>query len=365
MKILIDIGHPAHVHYFRNLADVFIKRGSEVLFTTRDKEVAIQLLDHYGFHYVNFGRPFKSRIGKIWGVFWFSLRLFIVALKFKPDMYLNASQYSAMVAWLLRKPHISLEDTFNMEQVRLYMPFTSIVLTGSYPHPVLGKKDVHYDGYQELAYLHPNRYVSDPGIRGILGINDSENYVILRLVSWAASHDFGHKGISLENKKKLVSEISRYAKILISSESELPQELKQFQLRISPEKIHDVLGHCSLLIGESYTMASECAVLGVPAIVVHNTKSYYLSDQEQQYGLVFNYSESEADQKKAIAKAIELLKTPNIKEEWQKRRWRMLEDKIDPSAFFVWFIENYPDSLKTMMENPNYQLRFKQPTTPI
>jgi uncharacterized protein len=359
VRILIDIGHPAHVHYFRNLARILIDKGHEVIFTTRDKEVTLKLLDHYGFRYINFGKSFRSRIGKVWGLFWFTLRLFIVALKFKPDLYLNATMYSAIVAWVLRKPHISLEDTFNMEQVRLYLPFTSVVLTGTYPHTDLGCKEIRYDGYQELAYLHPNRYSSDPGILNALGLNKSEKYVILRLVSWEASHDFGHKGISLENKRKFISELSRCASVFISSECELPAELKPFQLKISPEKMHNVLGHCSLLIGESFTMASECAVLGVPAIVIHNTRSFYLHDQEQRYGLVFNFSESEDDQKKAIKKAIELLHMPNLKEAWQQRRQKMLKDKIDPTAFFVWFVENYPCSLEIMRKDPKFQLRFK------
>jgi hypothetical protein len=32
----------------------------------------------------------------------------------------------------------------------------------------------------------------------------------------------------------------------------------------------------------------------------------------------------------------------------------MLDDKIDVTAFYVWFIENYPQSVKMRKENPNY-----------
>ena len=60
-----------------------------------------------------------------------------------------------------------------------------------------------------------------------------------------------------------------------------------------------------------------------------------------------------------FGKIEELLNTPNLKEEWQYRRQRMLQDKIDVTAFMVWFIENYPDSVKIMKENPNYQYNFK------
>jgi len=37
----------------------------------------------------------------------------------------------------------------------------------------------------------------------------------------------------------------------------------------------------------------------------------------------------------------------------------MLEDKIDVTAFLVWFVENYPESFSIMRENPDYQAGFK------
>ena len=38
---------------------------------------------------------------------------------------------------------------------------------------------------------------------------------------------------------------------------------------------------------------------------------------------------------------------------------KMLSGKIDVTAFMVWFIENYPNSVKVMKENSDYQIRFK------
>ncbi|MCG2810714.1 MAG: DUF354 domain-containing protein [Candidatus Aminicenantes bacterium] len=355
MKILIDIGHPAHVHYFRNLADIFLKKGYKVLFTTRDKEVAIKLLDHYGFNYVNFGKPFKSRIGKIWGLFWFTWRLFVVALKFKPDMYLNATQYSAVVAWLLRKPHISLEDTFNFEQVRLYMPFTNAVLTGSYPHPDLGKKEIRYDGYQELAYLHSKRYAPDPKILETLGFATDEKYVVLRFISWNASHDFGCKGLGFEEKKVLIAEIAKYAKIIISSEVDLPEFLKKYQLSIPPHLIHDVLAFATLYIGEGATMASECAMLGTPAIYINAQDVHTIREQETKYGLVFSYRDFDG----VVEKALKLIKIPDLRNEFRLKKEKMISENIDLTAFLVWFVENYPSSKEIMKENPEYQLQFR------
>ena len=359
MKILIDIGHPAHIHYFKNIVKILLSKGHIVLFTTRDKEVTLKLLDYYKFEYINIGKPFKGTVGKIKGLGIFNYKLFKVARIFKPDIFLSAgSIYASHVSWLLRRPHISLEDTYNMEQVRVYLPFTDAVLTGDYKHPSLGKREIKYSGYQELAYMHPKYFKPDKTVLTDLEVNNSEKFVILRFVSWSATHDKGHKGISVENKIKAVREFEKYAKVFISSESVLPNELEKYHIKVHPSRMHDALAFVSLLFGESSTMASECAMLGVPSIYLNNNSTYLTTDEEK-YGLVFNFSESLVDQEKAINRGVEIINTPRIREEWQKRRQEMLKDKIDVTAFLVWFVENYPSSFRIMKNNPDYQYNFK------
>ena len=60
-----------------------------------------------------------------------------------------------------------------------------------------------------------------------------------------------------------------------------------------------------------------------------------------------------------FGKIEELLAVPNLKEEWQMRRQRMLSEKIDYSRFLEWFVENYPESRKIMLDDPDFQWRFK------
>jgi len=91
--------------------------------------------------------------------------------------------------------------------------------------------------------------------------------------------------------------------------------------------MHDALYYADLLYGESSTMASECACLGTPAIFVDDVGRGYTDEEDEKYGLVFNFSESKEDQEKSIEKAIEILNTPGIKEEWQKRTEMMLSEK--------------------------------------
>ena len=246
-----------------------------------------------------------------------------------------------------------------MEQIRLYAPFSKAILTADYAHSLKSKKVIKYSGYHELAYLHPNRFSPDKAVLNQLGVSDNEKYVIMRFVSWNASHDIGHKGITYDNKLKAIKEFEKYAKVFISSESELPQELEKYRIKIEPHKIHDALAFANLVWGESSTMSEEAAVLGIPSVYLFNNSTIYTTHLEHNYKLMYNFSESELDQQKAIEKGVQLLQDGRIKEKWQKKRDLMLKDKIDVTAFLVWFIENYPKSIRIMKENPNYQLKFK------
>lgn len=359
-KILIDIGHPAHVHYFKNFIKIMESKGYQFLIGSRNKEIEHYLLKKYNIPFFNRAKGQDELIGKVFYYFKAVYIIYFKAMKFAPDIIMSfGSPYAAIVSKLLGKPHIAFDDTEHAKLEHLmYLPFTRNVLTPSCFTKNLGSKQIRFNGYMELCYLHSEYFTPNNSILDILGVRKNEKYIIMRFVSWNASHDVGHSGLGLEMKKKAVKKLSKYAKVFISSEGELPEDLKQYQIKIPPERMHDALAFATLLYGESSTMASECACLGTPAIFHDNNGRGYTDEEESKYKLVFNYSESLADQEKSIAKSIELLNTPNLKQEWQKRRQRMLSKKINVTAFMVWFIENYPTSVKIMKENPDYQLRF-------
>ena len=117
--------------------------------------------------------------------------------------------------------------------------------------------------------------------------------------------------------------------------------------------------YATMFIGDSQTMTSEAAVLGTPSIRCNTFvgRIHYLEEEEYKYGLTYGFR---PDQTEAMFQKIEeLLVMPNLKQEWQARRQKMLSEKIDYSRFLTWFIENYPESARIMRENPDYQWRFK------
>jgi len=112
MKILIDIGHPGHVHYYRNTIKNLESKGHSILITARDKGVIRNLLDYYNLPFINRGVGKDSRIGKLLYMVKADVQLLYHARRFKPDLFLSFSlPYAAQIASITGKPHIAINDT--------------------------------------------------------------------------------------------------------------------------------------------------------------------------------------------------------------------------------------------------------------
>jgi predicted glycosyltransferase len=244
MRILIDIGHPAHVHYFKNFIRLMRTQGHDFFISARDKEMTHYLLRSLKIDFYNRGKGSASTFGKIIYMIKADFMLLKQAKKYKPDLLVSfGSPYAAHVSSLLGKPHIVFDDTENAKFGQMfYRPFSNHVLSPSCFKRDFGRKHIKYNSYIELCYLHPNYFNLDVSKLSNNNIDINEKYVIVRFVAWNANHDIGHKGISYENKLKVVTEFSKYAKVYISSEKELPPTLERYRLKINKESIHHILG---------------------------------------------------------------------------------------------------------------------------
>lgn len=329
------------------------KKGHNILITARDKDVTHKLLENYKINYVNRGKGRKTIFGKLLYIIEADYKLFNIANKFKPDIFLSfGSPYAAHISKILNKPHIAFDDTEHaVFEHLLYVPFTNTIIT-----PVSFQKDFHnkhiiFDGSMDLAYLHSNHFKPDSNIYKLLKINSDEKYVLLRFVSWNASHDINQKGFSLIEKIELVKELVKHYKVFISSEGSLPCDLEKYKINISADKIHDVLAYSELYIGESTTMATEAATLGTTSICM-NTSIKYLG--------VFNdfIKQKSIYSVQSLKEILEIINNVNNEAlnnfEYNNQKQR----KFDLTLFMVWFLEKYPLSFKIMKENPDYQYNF-------
>jgi predicted glycosyltransferase len=348
MNILIDINHPAHVHYCKNFIWEMQKRGHRILITAADKEMTYQLLKNYQLDFVRLGPHRASMIKKMYFLLEADYHMYRAARAFKPDLFLGfGSIRAAHTATIAGKPCINLEDTEDsIGQIRLYRPFVTCICTPSTFLTPLGNKQVLFNGYLDLAYLHPTRFMPDPSVLDDLGLAKNEKYSVVRFISWAASHDLRLKGI--QDRVKIVKELEKFGRVFVSSEKTTDKTLDNYKLNIAPEKFHSLLSYAQLYLGEGGSIATEAAVLGTPSIHIESDamgvatgyRSGNFCELRDTYGLMFFYP----DEKTALNKAVEILSNPNSRSEWQKKRERLLGDKIDVTAWLTDFIEEYPKS---------------------
>jgi len=356
MRIFIDIGHPAHVHYFKNFIKVMESKGHTFFVSARNRTIVHYLLKNYNIQYWDRGKGKNNIFEKIFYMFIADYKIFRKSLQFKPDIFISfASPYAALVSKLIGKPHIALTDT---DTARLgilsFAPFSKHIVTPNSFKKSFGTKHIRFDGFMELCYLRPQDFIPDSKIYKELDLKENEPYIIFRFVSWGANHDIGQFGFIGESKIAFVKKINERIKVFISAEGPLPVELESFRIRISPEKMHSVLYYATLYIGEGATMASECVMLGTPAIYV-NTLTAGTIEEQESYGLLFSFRNTDG----IIEKTEELLDNPNLKKEFIARRDKMLSDKINVTDFLIWLIDQYPESLRILKKDPDYQLRFK------
>jgi predicted glycosyltransferase len=359
MRVLIEIGHPAHVHQFRHVIYELRRKGHEVCVATTDKEMTLALLNAYKLEYALLG------VNKGGGVAYKSalllksfLKMLTVVKIFKPDIFVSrGSPVSAITSRLLNKPHISFYDTEHTSmQDAITVPLTDTIIVPSCYQKNHGQTQIAIDGYKELMYLHPARFTPNPAVLTELGLAEGDPFIIVRFVSWQASHDVGQHGIL--DKVGLVKALEQYGRVLITSEGALPEELRAYQIRVSPEKLHDLLYYATLYVGEGGTTASECAVLGTHAIYVNTLPLGYIAEEDEKYHLVSDFSGRDCTDETVLAEARRLLQNPDLRKEGKQKATTLVQDKIDVTAFMVWFIEHYPESVDLMKSQPGIQQQF-------
>ena len=340
------------------------KRNHEIKVLIKTKDILEVLCKEKHLDFINIlpeGRK-DNKLAMLLGLLKRDLRISKIVKHFRPNLLIGSEVALAHVGRIFRIPSIILSED-DAEQVmsfsRLGYPFVSTLLSpemcsaGKWE-----KKRVAYNSYHELAYLHPKYFKPD---KHCLQENISfvKPYYIIRFSALTAYHDTGRTGITKSIAYKIIELCETHGQLYITSECKLEPVFEDYRININPINIHHAIYFADFFIGDSQTMTAEAAVLGTPALRFNDFvgKLGYLEELEHRYGLTYGIKTSEPE--RLFEKIDELLKMKDRSQVWQQRRQKMLEDKIDVTAFMVWFIENYPDSVEMMKKDPSYQYRFK------
>ena len=363
-NIIIYLGHPAQYHFIKHTIIQLKRDGFNVVVLIKTKDILETLLKEDDVEFINIQDKVRGNTKKdiLLASFKRTWAVYKIARKHKADLLIGTDASIAQAAKLLGKPAITtLEDDVEIiiNLAKLTYPFTTDILV---PTPCrVGKwekKKIGYEGYMKLAYLHPNYFTPQKNI--IEKYNISGKYCLIRLAKLTAHHDKGIKGLNIKLVTDIIGTAEKYGyRVYISAEGDIDEALKPYQLRIKHTDIHHVMAFASLLISDSQSMSVEAAMLGLPSLRFSDFSGRIsvLEELEKKYNLTFGIKTSEPDE--LLKKMTEILSLQDCQKVYQERREKMLSEKIDVTAFLTWFIEKYPESRKTMKDNPDYQFKFR------
>ena len=323
MKFLIDILHPKHAHFFRPLVRRWEGRGHEVKVVTRDKDITHELLDLFGIRYICLSKQ-KTGLGLADELIRRWIKLFVLLRRFRPDIVLSVGGITtSLPSRLLGIPNIALTDTETAElSNRIAFPFADVVLTPEWFARDFGRRHNRYRSFHEWSYLHPDEFIPDPEIVRKEGINPDESYAVVRFVSWNALHDQGEKGFSAGDAARLITELSSKMKVVLTTETRPPEDLRRFALSIRIDRMHHVMAFSRLVVGESPSMCAEASLMGVPSVLASSWAGACGNMQvlKDRFGLMEVY-ERGAD---AVAAALAMAANPPSRERMREQRERLI-----------------------------------------
>lgn len=291
MKILFDITHPAHIHFFKNAIKILLEQKVEIIVTSRKKEVATELLDALRINHKTIPHSTARKKGLLIELITRTAQLSKFIRHEKPNVIVAVggifAVYSAIASMQNCKTMIFYATERAVVHNLLTFPLANrIVVPNCYYGWTPSGKTLRYEGFHELAYLAPSYFSPSRSIAIANGITPDGDNFFIRLVGWQSNHDVGANGMNTNTLYSLLHFLSSRGQIIISSERPLPAELEGYRYRGSPENIHHVLAYCRLVIGESSTMVAEAATLGRPAIFAARDRRGFIDMLDEKFHLV-------------------------------------------------------------------------------
>lgn len=341
MRVLFDIVHPAHVHFFKHMIPLLHARGHETTILARQKDVTCALLDAYGLPYESFGAPRRSRLGQLGELVARDVALAAKARRFGADVIATRNPAGVQAARLAGA--VGIFDTDSGSAVGVHFqaarPFAHWITSPDCLTERWGKKHVVYPGYKQSAYLHPDHFTPDPAVLDELGVARGERFFLVRFVALDASHDHHEAGLSLEAKRTVITKLQQHGRVFLSCEGGVPAEWAHLAYKLKPHRLHDLLAFATLCVGDSQTTAVEAAFLGTPALSVSTFtgRLQLLDELEQRYGLMWQFLPHEGT--RLLETLDDLLSRKDPHASIAAGRERMLAEKVNVVSWFVDFLE--------------------------
>jgi predicted glycosyltransferase len=325
MRILIDVLHPKHVHFFRPLIKRWTGKGHDVMVGTRNKDITHELLNLFHIPYTCLSKQ-KKGLWMLLELMTHWLHLFTILRNFRPHVVLSIGGIMTSIPCkVMGIPNIALTDTETAKLGnRISFPFADCILTPEWFTEDFGKRHYRYRSFHEWSYLHPDEFQPDPEIVRAEGIDPDVPYAVVRFVRWDALHDRGEEGFRKEDAVRLIQGLSGKMKIVLTAEGALHPEFSEFVYPVHVDRMHQVMAFSRLVVGESPSMCAEASLMGIPSVLASTWagKCGNMKILSGKFGLMQVYSAGSD----AVDAALAIANNLPSRESIQQQRAKLIQD---------------------------------------
>ncbi len=327
MHVVVTLCRPTDAHFYQPVVAAVAERGHDVSVFVRDDDGLTRFLDANGIDYEVLAPVGRTPPSRLWTQAFFEARLAARLRGRNPDVLTGIGGVTAAhLSSLLGARSVVFADAETAPDPRLVRRFADEIHTPSAFDGTFGSIHWRYDGYHELAYLHPRRFDPDPASVRNVDIDPNAPFFLLEV---GESDEVD--GFSAEGRTTLASYLSTYGTVHALGEGRVDRELVSSRLDAADPALHDVLAFADLYVGTDATRATEAALLGTPAVRLNpggGPDSAHLEELEAR-GLLDRYSR-EAD---AIRRVRELVPNPAARSVWRQRRDTLVASKVDVARY--------------------------------
>lgn len=298
MSVLIDISHPAHVHFYRPVAEALMADRHPVHIVARDKDVAPQLLQATDLSFEILPRPtgeagYVSSAGELVRR---SLALRHRIRKWGARVVLTRNPSGVLAA--IGTSATSIFDTDDGRAAGVHYwtarPFAGVVTSSTFDPESHGRKHRRYPALKAQMFIRRDPCSKNPSLPPT---EQRQNPLfVVRFSAHSASHDSRVFGLNEAARSRLVDLLSSRGTVIVSSEGESPYfansgtEFKNWRA-LDPSDFVALLSAADLVVSDSGSVSAEAALLGVPSIVYGSfVKSRFYIRELELRGLLRSFT---------------------------------------------------------------------------
>ena len=324
LSVVIDILHYPHVNFYKHTIEILEGENIKVhvILRPRGNLVSIFKKECPNISYVLIGEHKKNMLGKMIDMAERDIAFLKFLNKIKFDVGTGIGSISlAHTTRFFRKPSILFGDDIE-EKLSHYLGHT-LATWDVRPKcvPAHGKNLLQYNGFKELAYLHPKYFKPNVNILDEYNI-DPYKYVFIREVS---NVSLNYRNMEMGKLSKILDYLKEMdLKILLSIEDKSLVDLFEGHciiLEEPMEDIHSLLSYANFTLSSGDSMARESCLVGTPAIYTGGR------DMAINNELIKRECMFKVDDKDSIEKKIKYVVENDIKTEVQNKINRAIKDE--------------------------------------